>query len=167
MIAYFLIILGFLLRLLPHAPNMVPIAAIALFSGAYLNKKIVPWVPFCIMALSDMIIGLHSVVFFTWGSFIIIGFMGGMLKKRKTPGFVFGASVLSALLFFVITNFGVALMWYPHTMQGFIACYIKALPFLRNTLVSNVVFSLAIFGVYEVSLKFVKKTRFQRVLLAN
>ena len=40
MIAYFLIVLGLLLRFLPHVPNTAPVAAIALFAGAYLNRKI-------------------------------------------------------------------------------------------------------------------------------
>ena len=38
MIAYILIALGFLMRLVPHVPNTVPVAAIAIFAGAYLNK---------------------------------------------------------------------------------------------------------------------------------
>jgi hypothetical protein len=63
MIVYILIVFGFLMRLVPHVPNFAPIAAIALFAGAYLDKRIVPWVPLGIMIVSDLIIGLHGVVF--------------------------------------------------------------------------------------------------------
>ena len=49
MIAYILIIFGFAMRLLPHVPNMAPVAAIAVFAGAYLDKRIVPWVPLAII----------------------------------------------------------------------------------------------------------------------
>jgi len=90
MIAYLLIVVGFLMRLIPHVPNIAPIAAIAIFAGAYLNKKIVPWVPLAIMVASDIILGLHNVVFYTWGAFILIGYIGGGLKNRVTPGRIFG-----------------------------------------------------------------------------
>jgi len=167
MIAYILIIFGFLMRLLPHMPNMVPVAAIALFSGAYLNKKIVPWVPLAIMMASDLVIGLHSVVFYTWGAFILIGYIGMRLKERRTPARIGIAAVFSALVFFIITNFGVWLAWYPHTTEGFIMCYIKALPFLRNTMAGNLIFAFAIFGIYELARNLVKETSFRRVLLTN
>jgi len=167
MIAYILIAFGFMLRLIPHVPNMVPVAAIAIFAGAYLNKKIVPWVPLAIMVISDLIIGLHGVIFYTWGAFILIGYMGMFLRTRRTPARIFSMGVLSALVFFVITNFGVALAWYPHTAAGFVSCYVNALPFLRNTLVSNVLFSFVFFGVYEMAVKMAEKSKFRKVLLAS
>ncbi len=167
MIAYILIVVGFMMRLLPHAPNVVPVAAIAIFAGAYLNRKMVPWVPLAIMVISDLIIGLHGVVLYTWGAFIIIGYMGTWLRERRTPLPIFGAAVVSALVFFVITNFGVALAWYPHTWQGMVSCYIRALPFLRNTMIGNVLFAFVLFGSYELARKLVGGSRFRDVLLAG
>lgn len=167
MIAYILIVMGFMMRLAPHAPNMVPVAAIAIFAGSYLNKKAVPWVPLAIMVLSDLIIGLHGVVFYTWGAFILIGFLGMRLRERRTPLNIFGTTVSAALIFFVVTNFGVFLAWYPHTWEGFATCYIKAVPFLRNTMISNVIFAFVLFGLYELARKLVEKNRFREVLLAN
>ena len=38
---------------------------------------------------------------------------------------------------------------YPQTMEGFITCYMMALPFLKNTLISNLLYSAVMFGVYE------------------
>ncbi len=167
MIAYILIALGFLMRLAPHVPNTVPVAAIAIFAGAYLNKRQVPWVPLAIMVISDLIIGLHGVVFYTWGAFALIGFAGMTLRKKRTPLTIITTAIFSALIFFVISNFGVWVSWYPHTMQGFITCYVKAIPFLRNTMLSNVLFALALFGVYELAGKLVVRTRFRRILLAE
>ena len=167
MIAYILILFGFLMRLIPHAPNMVPVAAIAIFAGAYLNKKIVPWVPLAIMVASDLIIGLHDVVLYTWGAFILIGFMGMWLKTRRTPGNVFAMTVFSSLVFFVITNFGVFIAWYPHTVQGFINCYVMALPFLRNTMIGNILFVFVVFSLYELARKMVRDTKLQKVLLVS
>lgn len=167
MIAYILIVMGFMMRLIPHAPNVVPVAAIAIFSGAYLNKKIVPWVPLAIMMLSDIVIGLHDIFIYTWGAFIIAGYMGMWLREKRTPVRILGISVSSALVFFVISNFGVWINWYPHTIHGFIDCYVKALPFLRNTMIGNVVFASLLFGLYELARRLAEKTRFADVLLVK
>ncbi len=167
MIVYILIVFGFLMRLVPHVPNFAPIAAIALFAGAYLDKRIVPWVPLAIMIVSDLIIGLHGVVFYTWGAFILIGFIGMRLKERRTAGNIFAATVFSAFLFFVVTNFGVWLAWYPHSLEGFAACFIKAIPFFRNTLAGNLVFSAVLFGSYELAKRFITGKKYHAVLLTE
>ena len=59
-----------------------------------------------------------------------------------------GATVASAILFFAITNFGV---WaidhlYPRTLAGLASCYIAAIPFFRNTLLSGLFYSALLFG---------------------
>lgn len=168
MIAYILIILGFLMRLLPHAPNLVPIIAIAVFSGAYLNKKLVPWVPLAIMVISDLVMGFHDTILYTWGSFIIIGYLGMLLREKRTPMRIFSVTILSSVLFFIITNFGAWLSpLYPITWEGFVACYINAIPFFRNTLAINMVFTLVFFGAYEFAKKMSKNSRLRAVLLVN
>ncbi len=167
MLAYLLIATGFLARFLPFGHNMAPIAAIALFSGAYLNKKIVPWVPLVIMVSTDMILGLHDVVLFTWTAFILIGFMGMALKRKRTPLSVFGMTLAASLLFFAISNFGVWLVWYPRTGSGVVNCYVMALPFLRNSLAGNMVFSAVLFGVYEMSMKMAGQSRYKDLLFAR
>lgn len=167
MLAYALIVLGLVFRLIPHMPNYAPIAAIALFAGAYLNKKTVPWVPLAIMVASDVVIGLHDVVLYTWGAFILIGFLGMFLRSRRTPLTVAGMTVFSSLVFFVITNFGVWLAWYPHTAAGLADCYVKALPFLRNDLAGNLVFALIMFGSYELVARTVSAPKLRALLIAK
>ena len=76
-------------------------------------------------------------------------------------------TVFSALFFFAVTNFGVWLAWYPHTSAGFVDCYVKALPFLRNTTASNVVFSFVLFGSYELAKKLVGESKYRTVLLMD
>ena len=54
-------------------------------------------------------------------------------------------ALIGAVIFFVITNFGVwSLGSYGYTIEGFISCYILALPFFGNTLISTIVFSAII-----------------------
>jgi len=141
---------GVLLRLLPHAPNFSPLAAVALFSGLYCNKRYGYLIPLAIYAVSDLILGLHNTVLFTWGSLIVIYFLGWHLRQKKTTARAFFYTLLSAFTFFVITNFGVWLMgWYPHTANGLTQCFINALPFFRMSLVADLVYGAAFFGICE------------------
>ncbi|MDD3088429.1 MAG: hypothetical protein PHT95_00590 [Candidatus Omnitrophica bacterium] len=167
MLVYALMFLGIFMRLIPHAPNFVPVAAIALFSGAYLDRKIVPWVPLAIMVLSDVILGMHDVVLYTWGAFALTALIGMFLKERTSPGYIIGATVVSSVLFYVITNFGVWMAWYPRTFDGMAQCYINALPFLRNTMAGNIIFSGILFGTYEAALRFVSQKQLRMVLIAS
>lgn len=167
MIVYALIFLGFVLRVVPHMPNFAPVAAIAVFAGAYLNKRVVPWVPLAIMMASDLVIGLHDVVLYTWGAFVVIGFIGMSLRGRVTTLRAAGTTIISSFVFFAITNFGVWLAWYPRTLQGFTECYIKAIPFLRNDVIGNLAWALILFGLYELARKLVTEPRSRAVLLAE
>ncbi len=56
-IAIIFVLVGVGLRLLPHPPNFAPIAAIALFGGVYLSRKIAFVLPIIALAISDLFIG--------------------------------------------------------------------------------------------------------------
>ncbi len=168
MLAIILVLMGIILRFLPHVPNIAPVVAIALFSGVYLNKRYSVLVPFILMVLSDIFLGMHNVVLFTWGSVLIIAILGIWLKKHKNIFSVVGMSLLSSTLVFVITNFGVWLMgWYPPNLNGLVRCYIMAIPFLRISLLGDFIYVAAIFGSYELIARKVRDTKFARVLLTN
>jgi hypothetical protein len=168
MLVFILILIGILLRLTPHAPNFTPVAAIALFGGAYLNKKRALIVPLLLMIISDLIIGLHNVVIFTWGSFILITFLGPWLKRHKNAFGIASMSLVSSFLFFIVSNFGVWLMgWYPHTLAGFINCYVMALSFLRDFTLGTLIYTTVFISAYELAARLVKDTKFAKVLLTN
>jgi len=57
------------------------VAAIAIFAGVYLNKKQALIVPLLLMVLSDIFLGMHNVVLFTWGSFVLVTLLGFWGKK--------------------------------------------------------------------------------------
>ncbi len=153
-----LLIIGIavVLRLVPHPANIAPIAAMALFGGAYLNKKYALVVPIVTMIFSDLFLGFHSTVIFVYGSFLLTGVIGIWLRDHKDMRYIFLASLVSSILFFLITNFGVWLVGnlYPKTVQGLIECYIAAIPFFRNTILGDLLYSGVLFGGYAVVLKF-------------
>ena len=167
MLAIILLICGIALRFIPPAPNFTPVTAIALFGGFYLSKKHAVLLPLSLMILSDIFIGLHDTILFTWGSFVLIAAIGLWVKQRKSPAIILGASILSSVVFFLITNFGAWLSpLYPNTWEGFINCYTLAIPFFRTTLASSLLYSVVLFGSYELIAAWAKRTRFARVLLS-
>jgi len=165
MLAICLLVIGVLSRLLPHTANFTPVMALALFGGAYLKKKHAVLLVLLLMVLSDAVIGFHDIVFFTWGSVVLIALLGRALPENKAPGAVLVSSVLSAVIFFVVTNFGSWLVMYPLSFEGFVRCYALAVPFFRGTLLSTLVYSVVLFGLYESAAFFIRKTRFAQVWL--
>ena len=141
-------------RLIPHAPNFTPIAAIALFGGAqFADKRLAFFVPLAAMLLSDLVLGFHSGMTFVYGSFALIVCLGLGLRSRRAPLSIAGAALTASLLFFAVTNFGVwaAGMWYPRTFAGLVACYAAAVPFLQNTLAGDLFFTAVLFGGFALA----------------
>ncbi len=141
------------MRLLPHAPNFTPVAAIALFGGVYFSKKMAFVLPIAAMVISDIFIGYYepALMASVYGSFILCVILGFWLKNHKKWYTILGSSVVGAVLFFLITNFSVWAFtpWYPKTFSGIIQCYLMALPFFRNTLLGDLFYVTVFFGSYE------------------
>lgn len=160
-IALLFILAGIGLRLVPHAPNFTPIAAIALFGGVYFSKKTALILPVLAMLISDVFIGFYDlkIMAAVYGSFILCAILGFWLKKRKKWQTVAGAAILSSVLFFLITNFAVWAFspWYAKTFSGIIQSYLMALPFFRNTLLGDLFYTAVFFGVYELVMVWVRK----------
>ena len=152
-IALLFIFIGVILRLLPHPPNFAPIAAIALFGGVYLTRKISLIIPLLAMLVSDIFLCFYQplLMAFVYGSFLICVILGFWLKKHKKWFTIFGTSLLGSLIFFLLTNFAVWVFtpWYTKTFSGIIQCYLMALPFFKNTLLGDLFYVFCFFGVYE------------------
>lgn len=150
LLALALILLGAGLRFVPHPANVAPIAATGLFAGTYLNRRWALLVPLIAMAASDVIIGFHNLVPFTWGSMMLCGVIGLWLRRRVTVARLVAGTLLGSVLFYLVTNWAV---WqftplYARTAEGLLASYIAAIPFFRNSLLGDLFFSGALFGVY-------------------
>jgi hypothetical protein len=165
MLVFALLLIGISARFLPHAPNFSPVLAIALFGGVYLRRSQVLWVPLALMILTDIILGPHVTMPFTWASVIIAGLIGLWVKKAPGVLRIFGGSVACAVIFFLVTNFGCWLTAYPLTMAGLVECFTLAVPFFRMSIVSTLMYAFVLFGVYELVSRRVKDTRLAFVLL--
>ncbi|CAH0995545.1 hypothetical protein EMA8858_01668 [Emticicia aquatica] len=158
-----IVVLAALSRFLPHPFNFTPIAAIALFGGAYFTNR---WqaiaVPMGAMLLSDTMLeiltgyGFHSGMILVYGVFALVTILGMVLLKNVNPVRVISASIVSSLIFFLITNFAFLypeaviadpnLGHYPHNLSGIIASYTAGIPFLRNQILGDLFFSGVLFG---------------------
>lgn len=155
LLAIGLVALAIFGRLLPHLPNFTPIAAAAIFGGAVLPKKLALILPISAMVISDILIGLHPLVMFTWGSFVAIAWLSNRYLKEVKPHAVVGASLGASTLFYLVSNFGVWLegKMYPLDIAGLLDCYYKAIPFFQNTVLGDLAFTAVLFGAYAVMRK--------------
>jgi hypothetical protein len=148
-----LILLGVASRLVPHPWNATPVTALALFGGTYLAKRWAILLPLGIVALSDLVLGWHDTIAFTWTAFVLTGLIGWWVRRQPGPGRIVAGALGGSLLFFLLTNFGVWLVGrlYPLTAEGLWQCYVAALPFFRGTLLGDVAYTAVFFGSYALA----------------
>jgi hypothetical protein len=93
--------------------------------------------------------------FFVYASFAAIILIGTFFYKNASLTKVLGSSLLAAVAFFLISNAGswLTMPEYTKDFAGLMTSYELALPFFRATLVSQIVFSLGIYVVYQLSTK--------------
>jgi hypothetical protein len=140
------------LRLVPHPPNFTPIGAMALFSGAYLGRKpIALAAPLGALLLSDLVLGFYHGMATVYFSTALIVMIGMVALSRRSPVRIGAAAIARAVLFFVITNFGMWLFsgFYPRTMAGLEACFVAAIPFFQNTVAGDLFYATLLFGGFK------------------
>jgi hypothetical protein len=156
------------LRLIPQPQNFAPIGAMALFGGAYFGKR---WqsflIPLAALFVSDIVVNFafyqhfvlfHELAIWVYGSFALMVIIGSMVIKKVKLSTVVTSNILAAVLFFVVTNFGVwatpnIMNVYPHNAAGLTACYIAAIPYFWGTLFGNLFYSAILFGIFEFAQK--------------
>jgi hypothetical protein len=164
-----LILLAALSRLIPHPANFTPVGGMALFGAAYYSRRYLAFVvPLVAMWISDLL--LNNIVYtqyfdgfvwfyggalFTYVAFALIVVLGMLALKEVQIVNLVIAAISASTIFFLVSNFGVWLSWemYPHTFKGLVSCYIAGLPFFKNTVAGDFVYTLLLFGVFEYSMK--------------
>ncbi|MDC0874913.1 hypothetical protein OAP64_04700 [Flavobacteriaceae bacterium] len=136
-VVFGLVVVALLTRLLPHPPNFAPITSIALFTGFhFVNKRLALFIPLICMFLTDLILGVHSLMPIIYLSFVLIS-MIGLKAKSLSLGTVLSASSL----FFIVSNLGVWYFYYPLTWAGLSSCFILAIPFFINALMGDLFYT--------------------------
>lgn len=145
------ICIAVVLRLLPHSPNVAPIAALALFSGAMIPDRKGFIIPIVALLISDLFLGFHATMPFVYGSFLAIALMGTMLKKDSSLVKTGATSIIGSILFFLVTNFGVwaTSSMYERSFSGLMRSYQMGIPFFRNTLLGDLFYTALFFFAYR------------------
>ena len=129
-------------RFIPHPPNFTSLIALSFYVPAILGLSYIPAVILS-FAITDIVIGYHTGTFFTWGSVFLIGMISQSFSKTLITRL--SGALIGALIFFLVTNFGVWVSgMYGYTVSGFIDCYFLAIPFFAYSLISTLMFSIII-----------------------
>lgn len=135
--ALFLVAFVAVSRLLPHPPNFAPVTAVSVYCGARLGSYMIPIVA---MLLSDMVIGFHSLVPVVYSLIILNVYISTKLNSAVSV-------VANSLLFFIVTNFAMWLLYYDRTLSSLVECYTSAVPFYQNSLLGDLTYSMILFGL--------------------
>ena len=99
-----MIVIAVLGRLMPHPANMTPMGALSVFAGSRFGVKRGVVVTMAAMLLSDLVVGLHPVMWATYGALFLGVVLGRYGVRRVRVPAVVGAVLSSSVLFFLITN---------------------------------------------------------------
>jgi hypothetical protein len=183
MSAYLILLLAVLSRILPHAFhevnwNFTALGGGLLFFGSRMKASgsAPSWRPAARLASAVAVLiatdyyltvfafgyAFHPAAYLvTWIWYAAVCLLGmGLLSKPSALRVIAGV-LASATSFFVLVDFA---LWanggmYPHTLAGLEACYIAAIPFYRNDLVSTAVTAGALFGLPALAAKIVETLR--------
>ena len=126
-------------RFIPHPPNFTSLIALSFYIPAAFGTRYIPVVVIA-LSITDLLIGFHSTILFTWGSVILIGLLSKYFDKSIIFR-IFGA-LTGAVVFYSVTNFGVWLSgYYGYSFQGLLNSYILAIPFFTYSLLSTFIFA--------------------------
>lgn len=156
------ILLAAISRILPHPPNFTPVAAMALFGGAcFADKKIAFIIPLLAMFISDCVlewisgIGFHNTLLYVYGSFVLITLIGIFIRKKANGRNIVLASLISSVLFFLVTNFGVwAAGGFNTGLNGLLAVYIAGIPFYHNEIFGSFFFNTVVGDLFYCGILF-------------
>ena len=150
-LAMSLVVLDIVARLAPHAPNVTPIAASAVFAGMVLRSRALALaVPISALLVSDLVVGSYDwrIMGVVYAALALPALLARWGRAWR-PVLMLAPLVLSSsLLFFATTNFAV---WafsgmYAHDLHGLMHCYVAALPFLWNTVAGDMLWTTLLFG---------------------
>jgi len=153
-LAAVMIVFAAALRIAPHPWNFTPVGAMALFSGAILrDRRIAFLLPLAALFAGDVFGGLYRLMPMIYASFLVNVLIGRWLAGHRSVARIVGAVFLGALQFFLVSNFGMWLVYdtYPHTLAGLAACYLGGLPLFGNTLAGDAAYAALFFGLFALA----------------
>lgn len=150
-----LVLLAALTRIIPHPWNFTAISAMALLSGnKNKNRLTAILLPWSALFLTDLILGFHVTMIYVYGAVALTALMSYQLKMNRTYHYLLSA-LMSSVIFFLITNFGVWLStgFYTQDLSGLIECFTMAVPFFKNQVLGDLFYTVLLFSCSSVLVK--------------
>lgn len=138
-------------------PGFSPIAAMMLCGAAFLPRRIAIAVPFAALLVTDVALNVHYrspafsiAMLVNVVAFAAIAAVGWKLRNNAGAKTMLPAAIGSALFFYLVSNTGAWLMSdsYAKSLAGWVQALTTGVPgfvptwtFLRNELISNVLFT--------------------------
>lgn len=145
--------------------NFTPIGAMALFGGAYFNRR---WKSFAFPLLTLFLgdIFIHTVIYdgnfqgrpLIYLAFSVIVLIGIVFVRKVTATNIVVASLLSTVGFWLIADFAVWLgggtdvrtqLPLSRDLAGLLQCYLQGFPYMTNFLLGTLFYSAMMFGGFE------------------
>tara|TARA_A100001015_G_scaffold183005_1_gene203645 strand:+ start:794 stop:1279 length:486 start_codon:yes stop_codon:yes gene_type:complete len=135
-------------RFVPHPPNFTSLIALSFYVPIIFGRQFIPAIILS-FAITDLVIGYHYGTFFTWGSVLLIGLISNYFRKSLIKRL--SGALVGAIIFFIVTNFGVWISgMYEYSFNGIISCYVAAIPFFAYSAISTILFSFLIEIFYKI-----------------
>ena len=143
--------------------NYSPLAAMALFGGAYFKGKVKPLAfPLAAIFISDIILFatvykqyangfLYSGWLWVYTAFLLIAWGGKLIIKKAKMETLAVSILVAVLIHWGVTDLGI---WigspkYAQTLAGLGDCLIAAIPFELRLLTATLIYSAIMFGTFE------------------
>jgi hypothetical protein len=178
MSAYLVLLLAVLSRVLPHAFhavnwNFTALGGSLLFFGSRIKDHLALrlGLALAVLVATDYYLTVFAYGYafhvadylITWIWYAAVCLIGMGLLQKPTILRVVAGVLASATSFFLLVDFAVwawgPLHLYPHTLAGLEACYVAAIPFYRNDLVSTALTAGALFGLPVLAAKIAETLR--------
>ena len=144
-------------RLIPHPPNFTPVISIALLSGYFFSNIYLSVTVLLIsIFISDFFLGFYENMIYVYFTFILINLIFFKISYKINFKNLYLFSCFATLIFYLVSNFSV---WatgtlYEKNLAGLINCYVLAIPFLKNTLISTLFYSYLGLFIFKPKYKF-------------
>ncbi len=150
LVAAALTLAGVTSHFLPHPMGVSTVGAVGMLAAAYLPRRIALLPVLATVLIVDAVNGFYSVLAM---SFVYVGHLAAVLAVKPVLSSVGArsvalAAVLSAVVFWLVSNLTpMAMGFYPNTIEGWVACYFNALPFLLKGIAANAIYGGLSFGL--------------------
>lgn len=130
-------------RVIPHWANVTALGATAILAPRWLShSKLSLMVPLLALLISDLIIGFHPTMEFTYSAIFLVSILSWRSKSESLDNAseIVKWGLGSSFIFFIVTNFGAWLMldMYQKNIFGLILSYWKGIPFFLYDLMGTI-----------------------------